>query len=80
DIDYEVYVPIKYFSETGIHSFYFPVVERNLKENIIKRIEYSRFLELTSLYAKSEFPDIDKTFTQQLMKNSIHNLDTFLSY
>ncbi|WP_108867836.1 GNAT family N-acetyltransferase [Aquimarina aquimarini] len=79
EIGYEVYVPLKYFSETGIHSFSFPVVERNLEKDVIKKIAYSRFLELTSWYAKSEFPAIDKTFTQQLMTNSIENLDTFLT-
>lgn len=80
DVDYEVYVPLKYFSETGIHSFFFPVVERSLKEDVIKKIDYSRFLELISSYAKLEFPDNDTVFMKQLMKNSITNLDTFLSY
>lgn len=80
NIGHEVYVPLKYFSETGIHAFYFPVVERNLKEDVIKKIDDSRFLELIASYAKLEFPNIDLTFTKKLMKNSVHNLELFLSF
>jgi len=80
DIGIEVYIPLKYFSETGIHSFYFPVVERNLEQNAIKKTDSIRFLEIVAAYAKSEYSHIDENFVQRLMKNSIHNLDLFLNF
>src|ERR1044072_5819226 len=46
----EVYIPLKYYSETGIHSFYFPIAERELSTNCISDISPNRFLELVTLY------------------------------
>ncbi|MFV0248358.1 MAG: GNAT family N-acetyltransferase [Tenacibaculum sp.] len=80
DIGHEVYVPLQYFSETGISLFYFPVVERQIQENAIKKINIKRFLELASIYVRKKYSDIDHNFVNQLIDNSINNLDSFFTY
>lgn len=74
----EVYIPLQYYSETGMHSFYFPVAERDLSANCISDIGAARFLELVTQYAKSIYPDAEASRTVYLMQNSIHNLGIFL--
>jgi siderophore synthetase component len=74
----EVYIPLKYYSETGIHSFYFPVAERELSTNCISDISPFRFLELLTQYAKTDYPNAEASRTAALMQNSIHNLGIFL--
>lgn len=74
----EVYIPIQYYSETGIHSFYFPVAEKELATNSISEIGPRRFLELVSQYAKTAYPEAEATRTAFLMQNSIENLNIFL--
>jgi len=77
-IGYEVYVPLQYYSETGIHSFYFPVAEKDLATNSLQEISPFRFLELVTQYAKTMYPDADQERTTLLMQNSIDNLGIFL--
>ena len=74
----EVYIPLQYYSETGIHSFYFPVAEKELATNTISEISPFRFLELVTQYARSVYPDVETTRTAYLMQNSIDNLGIFL--
>jgi siderophore synthetase component len=74
----EVYIPLQYYSETGIHSFYFPVAEKELATNTISEISPFRFLELVTQYAQATYPDAEATRTAHLMQNSIDNLGIFL--
>ncbi len=75
----EVYIPLKYYSETGIHSFYFPVAERELSTNCITDISPARFLELATQYAKAVYPDAEAGRTAYLMQNSMHTTWAFSS-
>lgn len=77
-IGYEVYVPLQYYSETGIHGFYFPVAEKELATDSLQEISPFRFLELVTQYAKTTYPEVDATRTAYLMQNSIDNLGIFL--
>jgi siderophore synthetase component len=74
----EVYIPLQYYSETGIHSFYFPVAEKELATNTISEISPFRFLDLVTQYARTTYPDAEATRTANLMQNSIDNLGIFL--
>src|SRR5690349_2750245 len=76
-IGYEVYVPLQYYSETGIHSFYFPVAEKELATDSLQEISPFRFLELVTQYAKTAYPDVDPERTAYLMQTSIENLGIF---
>jgi len=76
----EVIAPLVYFSETGIHTYAFPIIERNIETNVIKIIDSFRFLSLATVFAKKEFPNADEVFTASLLKNSISNLTSFLGY
>jgi siderophore synthetase component len=77
-IGYEVYVPLQYYSETGLHSFDFPVAEKELATDSLQEINPFRFLELVTQYAKATYPDIDPERTAYLMQNSMDNLGIFL--
>ncbi|OQP58240.1 IucA/IucC family protein [Niastella vici] len=74
----EVYIPVQYYSETGIHSFYFPVAEKELATNCMSEIGACRFLELVTQYAKTAYADAEATRTAFLMQNSMENLTIFL--
>ncbi|THU39263.1 GNAT family N-acetyltransferase [Niastella caeni] len=74
----EVYIPLQYYSETGIHSFYFPVAERELATNSIQEISPFRFLDLVTQYAQTNYPEAKATRTAHLMQNSIDNLGIYL--
>lgn len=53
----EVFVPLRYFSETGGHRFYAAPFERDIATDVIKTIDPQRFLQLASGYAHEElFP------------------------
>lgn len=79
-LNIEVFAPTNYLAETGIHSFGFPIVERDLTYNIVKEINPQRFLELTTLYAKNQYPDLDAKVTISRIENSIENIILFLDY
>jgi siderophore synthetase component len=74
----EVYIPLQYYSETGIHHFHFPVAEKELATNCMSAIGPLRFLELVTQYAKTVYPDAEATRTIYLMQNSMENLGIFL--
>jgi len=74
----EIYIPLQYYSETGIHSYYFPVAEKDIATNSLSPIGPERFLELVTQYAKNEFPEADAGRTTYLMQNSMENLGIFL--
>lgn len=77
----EVFVPLQYFSETGTHAFYFPVVERDLGTDGFREITAARFTELVAHYAAANhFPKAAASLMQQRLQNSTHNLDTLLAY
>ena len=77
-IGYEVYVPLQYYSETGIHGYYFPVAQKELATDSLQEINPFRFLELITQYAKTMYPEADAARTACLMQNSIDNLGIFL--
>jgi siderophore synthetase component len=77
-IGYEVYIPLQYYSETGIHSFYFPIAEKEISTNRVQEINPFRFLELVTQYAQTLYPDAECSRTAYLMQNSIDNLHIFL--
>ncbi|MBB5638665.1 siderophore synthetase component [Pedobacter cryoconitis] len=74
----EVFVPLAYFSDSGVHSFFFPVVERNCETDVINVIDPKRFLELIAGFAKNSYPDVDPEITQGRLENSISNLRGYL--
>ncbi len=79
-IGQEVFAPLTYFSESGVHSFSFPVVARNTVTDEFKELNPMEFLELVSAYAKADYPDIDAVPTQKRMQNSIDNLALYLEH
>lgn len=79
-IDLEVYIPLKYFSESGRHLFCFPVVQRHLKTDEIKEVSPHDFVALTVSYGKAFYPGIDAAITQTRLQNSIDNLETYLNH
>jgi siderophore synthetase component len=79
-IGLEVYIPLKYFSETGRHLFHFPIVQRDLKTDEIKAVSPHDFVGLTVSYGKAQYPGIDAAITQTRLQNSIDNLETYLNH
>ncbi|AMQ00500.1 Siderophore synthetase component [Pedobacter cryoconitis] len=77
-IGIEVFVPLDYFSESGVHSFFYPVVERNCETDVIHGIDPKRFVELIAAFAKDAYPDVDAAITLGRLENSIHNLRGYL--
>ncbi|QNK62309.1 GNAT family N-acetyltransferase [Pedobacter sp. PAMC26386] len=75
----EVFAPLAYFSESGVHSFFYPIVERDCETDSIKEIDPKRFIELASAFAKSSYPDIDPEITLGRLENSISNLVGYLA-
>ncbi|PXY47357.1 GNAT family N-acetyltransferase [Flavobacterium hydrophilum] len=78
-IGQEVFAPLTYFSESGVHSFGFPIVVRNSSSDEIKEISPFDFVEIVSAFSKTDYPEIDSLPTQKRMQNSIDNLAFYLS-
>lgn len=78
-IGHEVFAPLTYFSESGIHSFGFPIVARNCESDQIKEISPLDFVEFVAAFAKTDYPEIDSLPTQKRMQNSIDNLAFYLA-
>ncbi|MCV9933582.1 GNAT family N-acetyltransferase [Flavobacterium sp. LS1R47] len=78
-IGVEIFAPLEYFSESGVHSFYFPIVARNCKTDEIQEINPLQFTELVAAFAKTDYPDIDSVPTKKRMENSIENLALYLA-
>lgn len=76
----EIFIPLQYFSETGLHAYAFPVVERNLEEESIRPIDAVRFIALVTAYLRKEYPEADAARTTELMQNSTENLSQFLQH
>jgi len=79
-IGLEVFAPLAYFSESGVHSFLFPAVSRDLAADTFREINPMEFTEFAALYSKEEYPDADAGPTQERMENSISNLALYLEY
>ncbi|WP_417940626.1 GNAT family N-acetyltransferase [Flavobacterium sp. RS13.1] len=79
DIGQEVFAPLTYFSESGVHSFSFPVVARNTDSDEIKEISPLDFVEFVAAFAKKDYPELDSLPTQKRMQNSIDNLAFYLA-
>jgi siderophore synthetase component len=78
-IGVEVFAPLEYFSQCGVHSFYFPVVARNCASDQITTIDPLDFIELTTAFAKADYPDVDAVPTKKRLENSIDNLALYLA-
>jgi siderophore synthetase component len=79
-IGYEVFVPLKYFSESGRHLFHFPVLKRNVSTDEIIEINPYDFMNLTIEYAQTIHANIDATTALKRLANSIENLEKYLQY
>lgn len=79
-IGQEVFAPLQYFSESGVHSFGFPIVSRTIETDEFREINPIEFTELVAAYSKTEFPDVDAVPTQKRMQNSIENLALYLEH
>ena len=77
-IGIEVFAPLAYFSDSGVHSFFFPVVERNCQTDVIREIDPKQFLGLIAEFAKDTYPDVDPEITLGRLENSINNLRGYL--
>ncbi len=80
NIGQEVFAPLEYFSESGIHSFGFPIVVRDRASDKIKEIDPLHFIDLVTAYSKTDYPDIDSAPTKERLKNSIDNLAFYLAH
>jgi siderophore synthetase component len=76
----EVFVPLKYFSESGRHLFHFPVVKRVVATDEIIEIDPYDFMNLTIKYAQTLHANIDATTALKRLANSIENLEKYLQY
>ncbi|MCD0470469.1 GNAT family N-acetyltransferase [Flavobacterium sp. JAS] len=76
----EVFAPLTYFSESGVHSFSFPVVLRNIETGEFREINPMEFTELVAANSLGEYPDMDAVPTQKRMENSIENLALYLEH
>ncbi|ELY2016414.1 GNAT family N-acetyltransferase [Flavobacterium psychrophilum] len=76
----EVFVPLKYFSESGRHLFHFPVVKRNVVSDKIIEIDPYDFMNLTIEYAQTIHANIDATIALKRLANSIENLEKYLQF
>lgn len=80
NIGQEVFAPLEYFSESGIHSFGFPIVVRDCASDKIKEIDPLHFIDLVTAYSKTDYPDIDAAPTKERLENSINNLAFYLAH
>lgn len=76
----EVFAPLAYFSESGVHTFIFPVVSRDLASDTFREINPMEFAGFAALHSKEEYPDADSSSTQERMQNSISNLALYLEH
>lgn len=74
----EVYIPLQYFAETGLHAYHFPAVERTLEQDVIHPVDATRFITLVTDYIQKEYPEAKAARTTHLMQNSIHHLHQFI--
>lgn len=80
DIGYEVFVPVKHFSESGRHLFYYPVIKRNVTSDEIVEIDPYDFMNLTIEYAQTIHENIDESIALKRLSNSIENIEKYLDY
>lgn len=78
-IGFEVFAPLAYFSESGVHSFQFPVIERCSRSDQIKEIAPQRFIDLVTAFSEKDQPGLDPTATKKRIENSIANLGHYLA-
>lgn len=76
----EVYVPLRYRSDTLRHLFYFPAIERNLDTDEVSIISINRFMGLVIAEAKSEYPDVNEVNICNRLQNSVQNMAYFLNH
>lgn len=76
----EIYVPLKYYSESGRHLFHFPMVRRNIETDEITELSPADFIELTVQFSKADYPGIEAGVTQSRFQNSVDNLEKYLEY
>lgn len=72
----EIYCPVKYFSPSGRHVFKFPIISRNVQEDVISEIDLLAFVELISLaYENSQ---AEKEILKQRIEDSVTNMTIFI--
>ncbi|GAA3652892.1 GNAT family N-acetyltransferase [Flavivirga jejuensis] len=76
----EVYVPLRYVSESKRHLYHFPVVARNLETEELKEIDIDRFLELVVSHARFEYPNASVDSIKDRLHNSIDNIEAYLKH
>ncbi|MDH6253812.1 siderophore synthetase component/RimJ/RimL family protein N-acetyltransferase [Chryseobacterium sp. H1D6B] len=76
----DVYVPVRYFSESGRHLFDFPVIRRILDTEEVEEVDIYGFMTLTAEHAKGIYPNIDASTVLKRLNNSIENLTIYLNY
>ena len=54
----EIFIPLRYFSESGYHVFDFPVIERRLADDEIQAIDAPRLLTVIADHLQEEYPEI----------------------
>ncbi|KAA2245749.1 acetyltransferase [Chitinophaga agrisoli] len=54
----EVFLPLRYFSESGYHVFDFPAVERELATDQLVPIDAAHFLVVVTEYLKDSYPQL----------------------
>lgn len=79
-IGYEIFIPLKYFSETDRHLFHFPVIKRNILSDEIIAIDPYDFMNTVIEYAQTIYDNIDSVVALKRLNNSIENLEKYLDY
>lgn len=54
----EVFIPLRYFSESGYHVFDFPVVERTIADDQINKIDAERLFTIMGEHLQQTYPEI----------------------
>lgn len=76
----EVFAPLAYYSESGVHSFGHPIVVREQTSQEIKQISPLDFMDLVAAFSKTEYPNVDHTTTKERLANSIDNLAFYIAH
>lgn len=76
----EVYAPVNYRSESLNHTFYFPIIERELAADEVKSIDSSRFMQLVLSEAKAMYPDINSSNIPERLSGSVENMAYYLRH
>lgn len=76
----EVFAPLQFYADSGRHLFYFPVVERCLNNDEIKKISAQQFMQRAMQYAEDKLPAAQIEWVNQRLGNSISNLTHFLQF